>query len=112
MQQLGKPDLLEKVVGSFLKSAPQLIAAMRDSLADADAAGVRQAAHTLKSSSAALGCMTLSELCRHIETMASEGRLDIAMPIFQQIESHYAEAEAFLAALRHGEEEAACRAAG
>ena len=111
MQQLGKPDLLEKVVGSFLKSAPQLIAAMRDSLADADAAGVRQAAHTLKSSSAALGCMTLSELCRHIETMASEGRLDIAMPIFQQIESHYAEAEAFLAALRHGEEEAACRAA-
>ena len=64
----GQSHLLERVLQAFRTSVarlrPQLVAA-RDS-GDRDA--IRLVAHTLKSSSASIGAMRLSQLCAQIET--------------------------------------------
>ena len=39
-------------------------------------AAIRHVAHTLKSSSASIGAVKLSQLCADIETMSREGRID------------------------------------
>ncbi|MBU5611765.1 response regulator [Geomonas azotofigens] len=99
LQLPGKPDLLVKVVGSFMKSSPLLVASMREGLAGEDAQGVRQAAHTLKSSSASLGCVELADSCRLLELLTAEGTLEGAEPLLRRIEAQHRTAIEFLAAL-------------
>jgi len=103
LQQPGKPDLLAKVIGSFLKTSPLLLCTMRQSLAHGDPLGARDAAHTLKSSSASLGCLALSESCRQMEALAREDDAAGAHPLLTQIESQHSEAVAFLAALQESQ---------
>ncbi|QXE86479.1 response regulator [Geomonas nitrogeniifigens] len=99
LQLPGKPDLLAKVVGSFMKSSPLLVASMREGLAGGDPQGVRQAAHTLKSSSASLGCLGLSDTCRQLELLTVEGILEGAEPLVRRIEAQHRKAVEYLAAL-------------
>ncbi|QXE90105.1 response regulator [Geomonas subterranea] len=99
LQLPGKPDLLVKVVGSFMKSSPLLLASMREGLSGGDPQGVRQAAHTLKSSSASLGCLGLSETCRQLELLTVEGGMEGAEPLLLRIEAQHRKALEFLTAL-------------
>ncbi|QWV93292.1 response regulator [Geomonas oryzisoli] len=99
LQLPGKPDLLAKVVGSFMKSSPLLVASMREGLAGGDPQRVRQAAHTLKSSSASLGCLALSDTCRHLELLTVEGVLEGAEPLVSRIETQHRKAVEYLTAL-------------
>ncbi|WP_224983925.1 response regulator [Geomonas agri] len=99
LQAPGKPDLLAKVVGSFLKSSPLLLASMREGLAGGNPLVVRQAAHTLKSSSASLGCLGLSDTCRLLELLTVEGTLEGAEPLLRQIEAQHRKAVEYLAAV-------------
>lgn len=80
--------------------SPLLLCAMQESLAHDGHQGARDAAHTLKSSSASLGCLALSESCRQMEAMASEGDAAGTRSLLTQIESQHTEAVAFLAALQ------------
>ena len=67
------PELVRSLVVTFLDEAPRLLAAA----AEAEGAGrnkeVQRAAHSLKSSSAALGALRLSSACRELETAARDG---------------------------------------
>ncbi|GFO62182.1 hypothetical protein GMPD_01010 [Geomonas paludis] len=100
LQLPGKADLLAKVVGSFMKSSPLLVASMRQGLSAGDPQGVRQAAHTLKSSSASLGCLGLSDSCRQLELLTVEGDLKGADALLQQIEAQHRKAVEYLAAVQ------------
>jgi HPt (histidine-containing phosphotransfer) domain-containing protein len=64
----GANRLLERVLQAFQTSVarlrPQLIAGR----ADGDPAAIRLVTHTLKSSSASIGALRLSQLCAEIET--------------------------------------------
>src|SRR4029450_2884431 len=51
----GDPASLAELIDTYLADAPGLLMVMRDALAAREAAGLRRAAHTLKSTSAALG---------------------------------------------------------
>lgn len=73
----GGNRLLERVVNAFSNSLDRLLpdlALARQGDAP-DLAVVRHVSHTLKSSSASLGAMVLSERCAVIETMARDGQL-------------------------------------
>jgi CheY-like chemotaxis protein len=70
LQHEGAPDLLERVITTYLKDAPRLLQTMVDSLQRRDAAGLRLAAHSLKSSSASLGAIHLAAGCKVIELRA------------------------------------------
>lgn len=67
------PDGFRDVLETFLVDAPAQARAIEESLALGDAAGLGRAAHTLKSTSAALGASLLSSLCREIEEASRAG---------------------------------------
>jgi two-component system, sensor histidine kinase and response regulator len=66
--RVGKPDLWKKLVGVYLKNTSESLTAMEQALADGDYASVLLMVHTLRSSSANVGGMRLSELCQNFET--------------------------------------------
>ena len=54
---------------------PQLLQSIREAVARNDAAALRRAAHTLKSSSASLGALVLAALCKDLEAMGRTDRI-------------------------------------
>ena len=96
LQQPGAPSLLEKIVTFYLDDAPRLCQAMREAIAAGDNGALQRAAHTLKSSSAALGALQLAELCKEMEAQARAGRVVDAEQWINRIESEYARVRAAL----------------
>ena len=70
LQRPGRPDVLTRVIDLFVSDAPRLVAAMVGAAASNDAEALRHAAHTLKSTSANVGAVSLSANCREIEQLA------------------------------------------
>jgi HPt (histidine-containing phosphotransfer) domain-containing protein len=65
------PDLVRR----FLEDSADLLDQLDQSIARGDADSVNRAAHTLKSSSAALGALALSEHARQLERLGRSGVL-------------------------------------
>jgi len=65
----GANRLLERVFQAFEASALRLLPQMHEAQRAGDHAGVRHVVHTLKSSSASIGAVKLSQLCAEIESM-------------------------------------------
>jgi CheY-like chemotaxis protein len=63
----GQNQLLPRVLRTFLSSLERLIPQLDDARRADDSAGIRHVAHTLKSSSASIGALKLSQLCAAIE---------------------------------------------
>ena len=78
LQDDGDPDIIAEVGGLFLEHSPQKIAAILKAVENGDAKGLQTAAHSLKSSSAYVGAMRLSELSRELEMMGRSQVLDEA----------------------------------
>lgn len=66
------PDFLEDLIRMYLSDAPKHLQMMRKAVEAKDAATLKVAAHTLKSSSANLGAVPFSELCKGLEYMGRE----------------------------------------
>ena len=64
----GKNQLIERVLMAFQTSVARLRPQAEAARASGDRAALRLVAHTLKSSSASIGAMRLSQLCARIET--------------------------------------------
>ncbi len=60
---------VDLLIETYLKEAPQHLGAMRYGVDHQDAKALKEAAHTLKSSSAQLGAMNFSQLCKTLELM-------------------------------------------
>jgi TMAO reductase system sensor TorS len=83
LQRDGMPNLIEKVIHKYLDHAPKLLATLRQAVAEADAPAVRQAAHSLKSSSANLGATELAARCKTLEL---EARFNNIVPSAEQLQ--------------------------
>jgi two-component system, sensor histidine kinase and response regulator len=64
--------LLQRVVSQFSATAPEIGSAIRAAFGAGDSTALWRAAHSLKSSAAALGALRLSRNCARIETLARE----------------------------------------
>jgi CheY-like chemotaxis protein len=102
LRELGGDDFVGELIDTFLRDAPDLLAALRRSLDDHDVDELRRAAHTLKSNGATFGAGDFSELCSRLEGQARTGELDGASELVDHIEQEYARLEHDLAALRAG----------
>ena len=71
-------ELLRKVLQAYLSSAPKLIEEYSQGLASGNVEQAHRAVHTLKSSSANVGAVRLSDLCKQIEAQVRAGQLDRA----------------------------------
>jgi HPt (histidine-containing phosphotransfer) domain-containing protein len=72
----GANKLVERVLNTYQGSLGRLMQQMSEARDRGDHAGVRLAAHTLKSSSASIGALDLSRLCAAAETAVREGQAD------------------------------------
>jgi HPt (histidine-containing phosphotransfer) domain-containing protein len=96
----GEPALLGELIDSFLEETPPLLNNLRQALGQGDAAELRRAAHTIKSSSNDFGATTLAELCQELETMGKAGTLDRAAEVVAQAEKEYEQVRVKLEAVR------------
>jgi CheY-like chemotaxis protein len=99
----GEQALLGELIDSFLQETPHLLAALRKCVDEGNAAGLRQAAHPLKSSSRDFGATQLSEWARELEEMGKGGTLDGAKALVDLVEAEYSSVKAALEAVRIGE---------
>lgn len=74
----GENQLLERVLKAFEASVSRLVPQVLQAHAAADSGAIRHVAHTLKSSSASIGALTLSRMCADVEASARVGTLDFA----------------------------------
>ena len=93
----GYANYLDKVIGLFEKSSPQLAQSIHDAVARNDAKALHLAAHSLKSSSMLLGATALAAFCRELETM---GRNNAMQDASVQLSALDAEFEGVLRALQ------------
>ena len=93
----GENQLLARVVKAFETSAARLMPQLQDARNIGDSHGLRHVAHTLKSSSASIGAMKLSQICADIETRIRTEKLENLDP---RLDSLCAEMEIVLQALK------------
>lgn len=95
LQQAGAPDILSRVIHLYLETAPGLIETMSEASKNGDSIVLQNSAHSLKSSSANLGALTLSSICKELESMGREDRIQEVPPLIEvlQIESQKVEME-------------------
>ncbi|MEO6696397.1 MAG: response regulator, partial [Gammaproteobacteria bacterium] len=93
LQVEGETDLLSEIIASYLSDAPLKLEGIRSALAAGDTNGLRRSAHSLKSSSANLGAMTLSGLCKELEEMGRSGNLQQASQKHQQASQKHQQAQ-------------------
>ncbi len=86
LQQKGRPGLLVKVIDIYLDDSLRLLEALRQAHFQGDAPDVKRHAHSLKSSSANVGAVRLSTLCRELETMGDGEFADLVDRKIAQIE--------------------------
>ncbi len=70
----GDDGFVADLAAAYLAEGPEHVRAMEAALARGDVAGVVRPAHTLKSSSAALGAMRISLISKGIEHLSRDGR--------------------------------------
>jgi HPt (histidine-containing phosphotransfer) domain-containing protein len=73
LRELGgeeDPGLLVELIDLYLADAPQRMSEIRQALSTCDWKLLERAAHTLKSSSANIGALELSSICKELEAKA------------------------------------------
>ena len=81
----GSLSLATEIGQIFLESSDALFERMVSAQALSDAESMKQAAHSLKSSCANIGGMTLAQHLNEIESLAKTGRMDETAPLMQQV---------------------------
>ncbi len=92
LQRSGQPDLVVRVVTSYLDTSPDIVARIRSAARSQNAAELRAAAHRLKSSSAQLGAIAVSADCRELEQMGERQDFRHVDEVVTRLEQHYAAA--------------------
>jgi signal transduction histidine kinase/HPt (histidine-containing phosphotransfer) domain-containing protein/ActR/RegA family two-component response regulator len=89
LQQEGTPDLLGAVIRTYMSEAPHLLEKLSAAVRQGNSSVTYQTAHSLKSSSANVGALTLAELLSQLEAMAKESSLDQAPTVLAHIAREY-----------------------
>lgn len=88
-QMPGRPDILIRIIHSFLRASPDLLAALQAAIRTRDPEAVRQAAHAMKSSNGQIGAKQLAAMCYELELLGSLGQLLDADQLLAELEQEY-----------------------
>ena len=94
----GENKLLERVLRAFQTSAARLMPQLEAARLSGDRATVRLVAHTLKSSSASIGALELSQVCGQVEALIRAESADDLEPLLHTMRSTL---DAALVAIQH-----------
>ena len=84
----GANKLLERVFKAFESSVQRLAPQLATAREAGDLAGIRHVAHTLKSSSASIGALRLSQLCAEVESASRKANKAKPRPQLQAALAH------------------------
>jgi CheY-like chemotaxis protein/HPt (histidine-containing phosphotransfer) domain-containing protein len=86
-------SIMVELIDCYLAETPKLLEQMRKAIAQQDFKDLQRIAHGLKSSSASLGAIHLSQLCQELELMSSPLAPGNVVPIFTHLELEYRKVE-------------------
>ena len=97
LQIEGQEDIVVSVVDAYLAGSKALIHRLREAFTTRDREKLGNAAHTFKSSSANVGAMVLSEMCKELETQCRERGIPTdGDTIMNRIEAEFSTVQQFL----------------
>lgn len=94
----GSEETMREVAELFLERAPEVLGRMRAAVEGGDAAELREAAHTFKGSSLAIGAKPVADIALRLEKAGAAGALDDAPSTLVELEDAYARLEPALRA--------------
>lgn len=83
----GENKLLERVLRAYQSSAARLMPQLEGARASNDHATLRLVVHTLKSSSASIGALELSQVCAQVEALVRAESADDLDPLLRTLRS-------------------------
>jgi len=89
LQLPDKPDILKRVITAYISSSDLLIIELKAAGKVCDHEAIQQAAHSLKSSSASVGAVKLSEMCKKLEADCRNYTLENEEILIVAIEAEY-----------------------
>ncbi|WNJ18861.1 Hpt domain-containing protein [Pontibacter sp. G13] len=87
----GDKELIVDLVDTLIDSNPDLIDQLNKALETGDAKGVRDSAHTLKSSNLQLGATDFADMCQKMEYLGKSNQLNEAATLFPSLKEEYGE---------------------
>lgn len=90
----GSNRLVQRVLSTYRGSLARLMGQLDQARAQSDAATLRLVAHTLKSSSASVGALSLSALCSAAEQAVREGKLQALPALLDDLEAEASRVDA------------------
>lgn len=78
LRTIGDPAFCAELVDDYETSTAATLDVLARALGDGDGHAVERAAHSLKSSSASMGAVTMADLCRDVETAGRDGDVETA----------------------------------
>jgi len=98
----GASECLTQLIQLFLTETPALIQGMETATIQGDAIRLEASAHTLKSSSASLGAIRLSEYCNNLERMGQSDQLTTASEVVSQLKREFERVKVALMEIKVG----------
>ncbi len=90
LRALPNGDLrVQRILRSYLKTSQLLVTQLQEAAARNDGETIRQSAHSLKSSSANVGALSLSKLCGQLEAIAPDAATSYIEQLLRQIDDEY-----------------------
>ncbi|MBM4257843.1 MAG: PAS domain S-box protein [Deltaproteobacteria bacterium] len=99
LQKPGKPNVLHKLIATYLADTPQRVAVLHAALEKGECQALQGVAHSLKGSSATLGLKRFATVCQMLEQYAREQNIPPARALSSAFESAYTSASVALRAL-------------
>ncbi|MBU0910232.1 MAG: response regulator [Proteobacteria bacterium] len=91
MQRPGSPSVLDRIIIMYNESSPEILRAIHEAVQKADAESLREAAHSLKTSSANLGATELAALCKELEHLGGGAKAEAAAELLVRLDDTYQE---------------------
>ena len=86
----GATGILDRVLHCYLEDSSRLLSRVQEASQSGDVRTLREVAHTLKSSSAQVGALRLSDLCRQLEAAGSSAEGSAAETLVHEIHQEHA----------------------
>ncbi|MFZ4854948.1 MAG: Hpt domain-containing protein [Desulfuromonadaceae bacterium] len=97
LQKPGRPDIGTTLMKAYLDALPALMESTRAAILAADGTALRNTAHSMKSSSVAIGAVIFGKTCAELEQLGKTNTLEEAPVLLRRAEQELA---ATCAALR------------
>jgi HPt (histidine-containing phosphotransfer) domain-containing protein len=89
LQRPGRPDICKTLMKAYLDSIPALMESTKAAVRAADGTALRNTAHSMKSSSLAIGAVLFGKTCADLELLGKSNTLEEAQSLLYRAEQEF-----------------------